>query len=258
MITLIFSLEVIHAHEEIDLALAMLLCSVAMVKENQSSLISWCVPVWEDYAVVPRRLSRLIFVAASLFGRWPRKVSSYTGINDDWWTGVVVTWVGSTSKNAGLAKRTCWRNLGSDGNRSKNFLSWRVHSRASLESWKGQPHHGFREIAHLEHYSCQKIGNAANRLRFPEQGPGQGYSKVLVVCQMHSVGSWPRSSPGSGLGSWAGHWEWGPVREEGCSGHRTPVLWSAVVIGHQSRGLQWSSDTSLVMGRWIPTSSQCC
>lgn len=40
MITLIFSLEVIHAHEEIDHALAMLLCSVAMVKENQSSLIS--------------------------------------------------------------------------------------------------------------------------------------------------------------------------------------------------------------------------
>lgn len=167
---------------------------VAMVGGNQSSLISWCVTVWEDYVVVPWRLSSLIFVAASLFGRWPRKVSSCTGISDDWQTGVVVTWVGSTSKNAGVAKRTRWRNLGSDGNRPKKFLSWRGHSRANLEPWKGQPHHGFGQLAHLER-------NTANRLRFPEQGPGQGYSKVLVACQMHSAGSRLRSSPGSGMGS---------------------------------------------------------
>lgn len=68
VIMLICSLEVIHVHEEIGLALAMLLCSVATVGGNQSSLISWYIPVWEDYVVVSQRLSRLIFIATSLSG----------------------------------------------------------------------------------------------------------------------------------------------------------------------------------------------
>lgn len=41
---------------------------VDIVEGKQSPLISYCLPVWEDYIIEPRRLSRLIFVATSLLG----------------------------------------------------------------------------------------------------------------------------------------------------------------------------------------------
>lgn len=157
-------------------------------------------------------------------GRWPRKVSSCAGISDDWCTGAVGTWVGSTFRNAGMAKRRFWRNLGSDGNRPKNFLSWRVHSRAKLLPGEGQPRHGTEELVHFGTLPLPAIGNIVNRLWLPERGQGQGHSKVLDACQAPSDGSRQSSSPGSGLGFWAENWGWSLVREEGVSNHQTPGL----------------------------------
>lgn len=42
--------------------------TMGMVEGKQSSLISYCFPVWEDYVVEPRRLSKIITVATSLLG----------------------------------------------------------------------------------------------------------------------------------------------------------------------------------------------
>lgn len=56
-------------------------------------------------------------------------------------------------------------------------------------------------------------------------GNGQGHSKVLDACQMHSDGSRQRSSPGSGLGYWqeieAEVWL---EKRAACSDHQTPGL----------------------------------
>lgn len=151
--------------------------------------------VWKSW-----RLRRLGFVATFSVGWWPRKVSSCTCINCVWWSGAVITWVGSRLLT--LAKRKCWRNLGPDGTRPRELSQLKglfQGQGCDLQSQKGQSMSWVQSISTFR-MGLLPTGNRGNEVQPPGERQGQGCRKVLNSCSMGFDGSRQSSRRSSGLG----------------------------------------------------------